>query len=150
MTRRNHNGHSLTEVSVTCGECGSTAAMVDGTRIYPGRGDLSAKRFYLCSCGAYAGTHPGTCEPLGPPAGPVTRRARSRAHAHFDALHVEVGRRRPEGGSPRKRAYRWLTEKMGLEPGACHIGMMDAIQADRVTALCLPELQRLGVAPERR
>lgn len=148
--RTSRHGHSLDPVPCNCGECGAAAEMVGGDRIYPHRPDLSEKRFYLCACGAYVGTHPGTCQPLGTPASNATRRARSEAHAHFDALYKEVGRRKPDGGSPRKRAYRWLAAKMDLHIDDCHIGMMDAAQAARVVELCLPEMRRLGVAPERR
>ena len=148
--RRNHNGHSLVEVPTRCGECGGMASLVDGTAAYPHRPDLADKRFYRCRCGAQVGCHPGTLEPLGPPASDRTRRARSRAHAHFDALYKEVGRRHPEGGSPRKRGYRWLSARLGIPVGECHIGMMDAATAERVVEICLPELRALGIGPERR
>lgn len=147
---RNRNGHSLVEVPTRCGECGSMSVLVDGSVIYPHRPDLADKRFYRCACGAQVGCHPGTLEPLGAPAGEATRRARSRAHAHFDALYKEVGRRHPEGGSPRKRGYRWLSEKLGIRVDECHIGMMDSATADRVVQICLPEMTALGIAAERR
>ena len=124
--------------------------MVDGTVIYPHRPDLAAKRFYRCGCGAYVGTHPGTCEPLGTPALTQTRKARSDAHAHFDALYKAVGKAKPEGGSPRKRGYRWLAERMGMTVDECHIGMMTAAQARRVVEICRPHMARMGVLPERR
>lgn len=151
MVQRNHNGHALAAVPTACGECGTAAECVSGDRVYPHRPDLADKRFYFCpSCGAYVGTHPGTCEPLGSPANAGTRSARSRAHAHFDPLWREVGRRHPEGGSPRKRGYRWLAGKLGIDADNCHIGGMTAEDADRVVAICRPELQRLGILPERR
>ena len=148
--RTSKHGHSLDPVPCACGECGAPAEIVGGDRIYPHRPDLAAKRFYLCGCGAYVGTHPGTCEPLGSPAHSGTRKARSEAHAHFDALYKEVGRRKPDGGSPRKRGYKWLAEKMGMTPEECHIGMMNAAQAGRVVQICKPYMAKLGVLPERR
>lgn len=150
MTAGNRHGHSMVEVPCRCGECGKDAVMVDGTAIYPHRPDLAEKRFYLCTCGAYVGTHPGTCEPLGTPANAMTRRARSNAHAHFDALYKEVGRRKNEGGSARKRGYRWLAERMGMTVEECHIGMMTAQQAGRVVEICHPYMTKMGVPPERR
>lgn len=147
----NRHGHSMTPVRTPCGECGSDAECVGGDRVYPHRPDLSGKRFYLCpACGAYVGTHPGTCQPLGSPANATTRAARSRAHAHFDPLWREVGRRHPEGGSPRKRGYRWLAGKMGMTAEQCHIGMMTAHEAELVVEICRPELDRLSISPERR
>lgn len=148
--RVTRHGHSLDPVPCRCGECGRDAQIVDGTVIYPHRPDLAAKRFYRCECGAYVGTHPGTCEPLGTPAHTRTRKARSDAHAHFDALYKEIGRRKPEGGSPRKRGYRWLAERMGMTEAECHIGMMTASQAIRVVEICRPYMARYGILPERR
>ena len=148
--RINHNGHSLDPVACTCAECGAGAEMVGGDRIYPHRPDLVVKKFYLCGCGAYVGTHPGTCQPLGTPAGSITRRARSEAHAHFDALYKEVGRRKPEGGNARKRGYRWLAERMEMTSDECHIGMMTASQATRVVEICKPQMSKLGIFPQRR
>ena len=149
-SRTNHHGHSLDPVPCPCTECGRNAEMVGGERIYPHRADLAVKKFYLCECGAYVGTHPGTCQPLGTPANSVTRRARNEAHAHFDALYKEVGRRTPDKGSPRKRGYRWLAERMEMTVDECHIGMMTAAQATRVVEICKPQMARMGVFPQRR
>lgn len=148
--RTNHHGHSLDPVPCRCGECGKSAELVTGDVIYPHRPDLAGKRFYKCSCGAYVGTHPGTCEPLGTPANTETRKARSEDHAHFDALYKEVERRKPTKESARKRGYRWLAERMEMTSDECHIGMMNAAQARRVTAICRPHMAKLGIFPERR
>lgn len=148
--RRNHNGHSLDPVEIACGECGKIAELVDGEAVYPHRPDLKAKNFYRCNCGAQVGCHPDTLEPLGPPAGAATRKARSRAHAHFDPLYKEVGRLKPEGGNPRKRGYKWLSGKLGIPFDQCHIGMMSEAVADQVVKICKPEMDRLGIKPERR
>lgn len=150
MSKKNHNGHSQVPVEIRCTECHKPAKMVNGQDIYPHRADLHDKNFYKCTCGAYVGTHPGTCEPLGTPAGPRTRKARSEAHAYFDALYKEVGRRKPEGGSPRKRGYRWLSEKMNIRPEDCHIGMMNINECKRVVEICDPYMKKLGIVPERR
>lgn len=148
---RNHNGHSLIPVQVACGDCGAPSDHVKGDRIYPHIQDLHAKSYYLCSaCGAYVGTHPGTAEPLGTPAGKETRAARSSAHAHFDPLYKEVGRRHPSLGSARKRGYAWLAQKLGIAVSDCHIGNMDRRQALRVVEICKPEMDRMGIKPETR
>lgn len=146
----NHNGHSLVAVAVACGECGRPAEHVKGDVVYPHRPDLASKDFYRCACEAQVGCHPGTLEPLGRPAGKATRTARSRAHAHFDALYKAVGQRHPQGGSPRKRGYRWLSGKLGIPHDQCHIGMMDMATANSVVEICLPEMERMGVRPETR
>lgn len=147
---KNHNGHSLEPVPCRCGECGRETEMVGGEKIYPHRKDLGHKNFYLCQCGAYVGTHPDTCEPLGSPANNITRKARSNAHAHFDALIKAVGEKTPDKGSARKRGYKWLAQQLEMEPAKCHIGMMDAKDATRVVDVCKPHMARMGVMPERR
>jgi hypothetical protein len=113
-----------------CVECGRVAHLTDGREIYPHRQDLWHKSFWLCICGAYCGTHAGTETPLGYPAGPITRRARSEAHKAFDSLWR--GRGAPMN---RRAAYAWLAEAMRLPAGECHIGMMTAAQARRVVEL---------------
>lgn len=122
---------------VICHECGAWASRVTGEVIYPHRPDLHRKNFWRCNCGAYVGCHPGTGTPLGSPCGPVTRAARSRAHAAFDPLwKAKIVRDGVAKHEARGAAYRWLATSLNIEPERCHIGMMDAVTADRVTALC--------------
>lgn len=113
-----------------CGECEERTKLTTGLTIYPHRPDLAAKFFYICGCGAYVGCHPGTQQPLGRPASATTRKARSAAHTVFDS-------RWKDGSTTRKAAYAWLAEKMEMAPEKCHIGMMNAEEARRVTALCM-------------
>jgi hypothetical protein len=108
-----------------CIECGGEGVLVTGREIYPHRPDLYAKRFYRCGCGAYCGCHPGTAAPLGHPCGPVTRKARSAAHAAFDPLWKR-------GTMNRHQAYAWLSDATGIPRERCHIGMMTAEQAQSV------------------
>lgn len=112
-----------------CIECGKVAELVGGDRIYPHRPDLYGKRFWLCACGAYCGCHSATTRPLGFPCGPETRRARMAAHEVFDPLWRSRS-------MDRRAAYSWLADRMGIEPEACHIGMMTAAQAWQVVELC--------------
>jgi hypothetical protein len=131
-----------------CAECGATAALVGGARIYPHRPDLYAKRFYLCDCGAYVGCHPGTEVALGRPAGPLTRKARERAHNCFDVLWRR--KMRVEGVTQkvaRNAGYAWLARELGYEPGKCHIGWMTAEEANRVVRLCDPHVHRRAAEP---
>lgn len=125
----------MSGVEPTCIECGSTAALVTGERIYPHRRDLYDRHFYLCQCGAYCGTHKGTTDPLGYPCGPETRKARSAAHAAFDPLWRG-------NGAPMRRAgaYGWLARRLGIEREACHIGMMDEVTALQAAAVSTAKL----------
>lgn len=126
--RDKHSKPTPLPIEPICIECGNKGELVDGQRIYPHRPDLYAKRFYLCACGAYCGCHPGTTIPLGNPCGPVTRKARSAAHAAFDPLWKR-------GVMSRPSAYAWLTQATGIAREQCHIGMMTAEQANLVVRL---------------
>ena len=83
------------------------------------------------------GVHPRTLQPLGSPAGPDTRAARSAAHAAFDPLW----RRRMQISNltqnvARGRGYKWLAAQLGIDRKNCHIGMMDVATARRVVQIC--------------
>ena len=110
---------TLTEIDVTCLECGGEGKLVGGKAIYPHRPDLYAKHFYLCQCGAYCGCHPDSVVPLGHPCGAETRAARRAAHAAFDPLWRG-------GRMSRSSAYAWLASAIGIQARFCHIGMMSA------------------------
>ena len=112
-----------------CVECGCiVSTQVDGSVIYPDRPDLHRKLYYLCKCGAYVGTHKKGGHPLGYPAGPGTRFARSRAHSRFDPIWTT-------GLMGRNEAYAWLASAMGLTRAEAHISKLGKEQADRVTRL---------------
>jgi hypothetical protein len=112
-----------------CLECGLLAKSVSGKRIYPHRADLYVRRFWLCDCGAYVGSHQGNGEPLGHPVGAEGRKARNAAHAAFDPLW-KSGRMR------RSDAYKWLADQLGQPAGQTHISWMTAEQARRVVTIC--------------
>jgi hypothetical protein len=120
---------SKTRTIFACIECGKNPRMVRGDAIYPHRNDLHWMCFWLCECGAYVGSHEQTNEPLGSPAGPATRTARSQAHAAFDPIWRE---RRL---MTREKAYRWLAEKMGMDRDLCHIAQMSEVQAKQVVSI---------------
>lgn len=61
-----------------CLECGLLAKSVDGRKVYPHRPDLYSRRFWVCQCGAYVGSHKDSGEPLGHPVGPEGRKVSAR------------------------------------------------------------------------
>jgi hypothetical protein len=68
------------------------------------------------------------------PGSPLAK-ARSRAHQQFDALWKS-------GWMTRKKAYRWLARKMGLELDMCHILYFDQDECEKVIQLCRKEVLR--------
>lgn len=104
-----------------CVECGQEPREVLGEVIYPRRDDLAAQTYWLCSCGAYVGSHKGGNKPgwpLGSPCGPRTRAARSLAHKWFDPIWRDRWMDRHE-------AYAWLAGKLGIVVELCHVALMD-------------------------
>lgn len=128
---------SIPDVEPKCIECGEMGLLVSGSMVYPHRPDLYGLNFYRCPCGAFVGCHPKGMRPLGYPAGPETRKARTQAHKIFDQLWRN-------GFMQRRDAYRWLANKMNMEYDDCHFGMMTKEQAEK--AIYIVEL--CSVVPE--
>jgi hypothetical protein len=131
---------------VPCPYCEQPCQLVTGDKIYPGRDDLSGKKFWRCyPCRAYVGCHPGTERPLGTPARANLRAARNRAHASFDPLWKSLKKK-----NARKRAYKWLAEQMGIENVGrdCHIGLFDQAQCAQVVEIC--EQTKAEIREKRR
>lgn len=104
------------ELPGSCPQCGGSAELVGGARVYPHRADLHGKRFWMCTTceQSYVGCHPGTERPLGTLATVAIRRARMSAHAAFDPLWRS-------GKMRRKQAYKWLAGELGIPAADCHI-----------------------------
>lgn len=112
-------------MKVMCDYCGKRAHFVDSTIVY---GRSYGMIYYCPDCKAWVGVHKGTDVPLGRLADAELRKAKIAAHAAFDV----IWRRR----TTRKKAYKWLSERMGLPVEKTHIGMFDVAQCKRVIALC--------------
>lgn len=118
---------------ICCHYCGKIAELVGGDAIYPHRPDLFSMKFWRCApCDAYVGCHrkdaytfvsgkkvisDGTL-PLGRLANPELRAWKQRAHAAFDPVWKD-------GRMPRRKAYGWLAESLGIHFDNCHIGEFD-------------------------
>ena len=129
---------------VICPYCGNCAKVVNGDAIYPQRLDLALLKYHLCErCDAYVGCHlPGTyiwvggrkvasdgTLPMGRLANSELRRAKRAAHEVFDPLWRDTG-------TPRRAAYQWLANAMGLHIDNTHIGEFDLAQCRRVVEIC--------------
>jgi hypothetical protein len=123
---------------VLCDYCSRQTSFVRGSQVYPHRPDLHKLRFYMCRpCGAWVGVHRGTVKPLGRLADAALRRAKMDAHAAFDPLWKK-------GRGKRSSRYRWLADRLGIQPADCHIGMFDIATCERVVDICLAEALRLA------
>jgi len=115
-----------------CIECGGIASPVSGAKIYPHIPEYHSKRFYLCKCGAYVGSHDSDGRPLGYAANSATRRARREAHLAFDPLWRGRYRSKRRNQMSREEAYNWLARQLGIPRSECHIGMMTKDMAIKV------------------
>lgn len=115
--------------NVICDYCGEKTQLVAGKEIYLHRPDLYKKNFYICKpCDAYVGCHRNTTKPLGRLANKELRRAKNNAHVVFDPLWKSKK-------MSRHSAYKWLAEKLQIEPRKCHIGMFDVEMCKRVISV---------------
>ncbi len=121
---------------VECPYCQREAELVTGRSIYPHRGDLFNRNFYLCAkCDAYVGCHKASRKygdgtvPLGRLANVDLRRLKAQAHQSFDPLWRN---------SPVKRqgAYKWLANRLNIPAADCHIGMFDEARCKETIAVC--------------
>lgn len=130
--------------AVRCPYCDAHADLVTGLEVYPRRADLATRHFWLCRpCRAWVGCHANSRRhvPLGRLANAELRSAKQAAHAAFDRLwQAKMRRDRCNKGTARRAAYRWLAERLEMDPARCHIGMMDVPDCRRVVEACRPYL----------
>jgi hypothetical protein len=113
-----------------CPYCCRDAELVSGAAVYPHRPDLHHLRFWAClPCDAWVGCHRGTEEPLGRLANAKLRKAKQAAHAAFDPMWTS-------GDMPRRDAYSWLADALGLDREDTHIGLFDLTMCRRVIEVC--------------
>ena len=121
-----------------CPYCNAHAVKCTGADVYPNRDDLRSKVIWRCRpCDAWVGCHPGSDRPLGRLANAELRAAKVRAHAAFDPLWQAKMRRDKVGkGRARGAGYRWLAERLGIDPRECHVGYFDVPTCNRVVEIC--------------
>ena len=113
-----------------CPYCGNPSRLTNGREVYPHIPRLHGNPIYACMpCRAWVGCHPGTTNALGRLANGELRKAKMAAHAAFDPLWKE-------GDMKRKQAYKWLSERLGIDYRDCHIGMFDQASCERVVLEC--------------
>lgn len=85
---------------------------------------------YAClECKAWVGCHPGTYKPLGRVATKKLRSLKSEAHKYFDKIFTYKIMKRT-------KAYKWLSEQLGIPKKYTHIGMFGEETCKRVVTIC--------------
>jgi hypothetical protein len=125
-----------------CPYCQGKTAFVDSSYIY----GISYGMVYICKpCKAYVGVHKGTSKALGRLANKELRNAKKDAHSVFDqlwAIKVSAGYSKSES---RAKAYKWLSDEMGIPSEKTHIGMFDVEQCNKVVDLCKCVFAKVGI-----
>lgn len=123
----------------TCPYCNKPTEYVDSEVIY-GR---SYGMVYRCEpCDAWVGVHkPNPTQALGRLANSELRELKKQAHAVFDPLWNKKMTQGLKKNEARNLAYKWLSEKMGVEYDKTHIGMFDPDQCKQVIEICKPYLK---------
>jgi hypothetical protein len=115
---------------VICPYCGEKAKWVSGRTVYPNLPEFATNTFYYCApCKAHVGCHKGTPRPLGTLANAELRSRRIKTHMAFDPVWQS-------GDMTRTEAYKWLSEKLGIQPCECHIGMFDLDRCNKTIEVC--------------
>lgn len=149
----------MTAKRFACPTCGEMPILTDGSRIYARRPDLHDKPMWQCKAcpDTYVGCHPGTTDPLGFPAYPDLRRARSLLHdQRLDPLWKnapDTGGYSIVGDDERKliqrlargRVYGFLASRLGIERDDCHTAQFDIETCRRawreLSATTYPEIR---------
>ena len=116
-----------------CKYCGSVIRLVPAGTIYgeaTERLGMEHEYIYQCqNCNARVGCHKGTARPLGDVANEVLRLKRMETHKVFDAFWKSQH-------MTRSRAYKWLSEQMGIPKEEAHIGGFEMDACEHLIRLC--------------
>ena len=116
-----------------CKYCGGVIRLVPATTIYgeaTERLGMEHEYIYQCqNCNARAGCHKGTTRPLGDVANEVLRLKRMETHKVFDTFWKSQH-------MTRSRAYKWLSEQMGIPKEEAHIGGFEMDACEHLIQLC--------------
>jgi hypothetical protein len=127
-----------------CPYCKSNAVLASSVEVY----GLDYGYIYKCSnypiCDAYVGTHKGTTKPLGRLANKELRELKKKAHLYFDYMWKSRNSKLKVKNS-RKKAYKWLSEQLGISVNDTHIGYFDKETTMKVIDICSKYYKNLGV-----
>lgn len=108
-----------------CPYCKTEAKWCNNKEVYGKQYGKSYMCYWCKNCDAYVGCHENSKDALGTMAKKELRDLRQKVHSLFDPLW--------KGGFyPRRQAYRYLKEKMGIKNSFdCHIGKFDEEQCKK-------------------
>ena len=116
-----------------CKYCGGVIRLVPAATIYgeaTERLGMEHEYIYQCqNCNARVGCHKGTTRPLGDVANEVLRLKRMETHKVFDTFWKSQH-------MTRSRAYKWLSEQMGIPKEEAHIGGFEMDACEHLIRLC--------------
>jgi hypothetical protein len=92
--------------------------------------------YYCAPCQAWVGVHKGTNKALGRLANAELREWKKEAHKYFDPLWQAKIKQGYTKTQARRRAYKWLSQQMGIPVKETHIGMFDVDQCKQVVEIC--------------
>lgn len=127
---------------IKCPYCARDAELVGGEVLYPHRRDLYKRKFFYCQrCNASVGINKVTGLPLGTLADSNLRKKRNNAHNVFDVLWKRKY-------ITRSQAYRVLSEKLGIPPEKCHIGLFNEELCEEVIRVALELYKDLSICTD--
>lgn len=101
---------------------------------------------YLCRiCSAWVGVHKDTNKALGRLANAELREAKKEAHFYFDKLWQAKISQGISKGKSRIKAYKWLSEQLGISVYETHVGWFDIDMCKRVVDICKPIVKKLNL-----
>jgi glutaredoxin len=136
-----------------CPYCHAATEETDSATIYGAEfADANGnwKMLACMPCGAWVSTHRATGIAMGRLADQKLRQWKQAAHAQFNKLYENrlINRIMPEfipGLANRQKAYRWLSQQLGIPEGMTHIGYFDITLCKMTIKVCVEAMRAIGI-----
>lgn len=118
------------DVPIKCDNCNHKNVVYVNNSVLYGRNCGNWPKIWYCkNCNAAVSCHPNSHFPMGKMATETTRKARKRAHKHFDKLFNK------HRFMSRTAAYKWLARAMNIPREECHMSYFNVEQCEEVVRL---------------